>query len=181
MSDVSIEVVHTEIGTIKSVQFVSEDSDIEHYGKKGMKWGVRNRSKAEDKARAQKFGSKKTGLAPEAANLKKLKSRPASTLNNKQLKALNERMNLENNYTDLIDKRAPSNKGFKSLQDGTKNAQIILAAVGVTTSVYSLATTPAGKAAISTGKKILNNQKTKKAAETAAKTAARRATRGAFG
>lgn len=181
MSDVSIEVSHNETGTIRSVQFVSEDPGFEHYGKKGMKWGVRTRSKSEEKARAEKFGPKKPGLSPEAANLKKLKNRPASTLNNQQLGQLNKRMGLENTFDELVDKRSAGNKGLKSVQTGTKNAQIILSAVGVGTSMYALATSPAGKAAIANGQKILAKQKANKAAEVVAKTAARRATRGTFG
>jgi hypothetical protein len=55
MNDVSIEVSHNETGTIRSVQFVSEDPGFEHYGKKGMKWGVRNRTKAEDRERGKRF------------------------------------------------------------------------------------------------------------------------------
>lgn len=160
MDEFYIDVTYNKTGTIRSVAFT--DEDVLHYGKKGMKWGVRNRSKSEEKSRANRFGGKKKpGLAPEAANLKKLKNRPASTLNNKQLETLNKRMNLEKNYNNLKAERAGSTKFLKSIELGNKQAKLAIATVGTISSVMALANSPAGKAFISNGKKILEaNKKT---------------------
>lgn len=60
---------------------------IEHHGVKGMHWGVRN-----DKVRKTSSDHKKT--AP-------FRNRPVHELSNKQIKALNERLNLEQNHRRL--------------------------------------------------------------------------------
>lgn len=53
MSDFYIDVNYNKTGTIRSVAFT--DEDVLHYGKKGMKWGVRHRTVREDRERAKRF------------------------------------------------------------------------------------------------------------------------------
>ena len=118
MSDVSIEVIHTEIGTIKSVQFVSEDSDIEHYGKKGMKWGVRNRTKAEERARAQRFKASKN----------------RRRISDDELNNLISRLEREKKLKNLVEEDlSPGKKVAKTIfsDSGQKVARTVVAGAGI--------------------------------------------------
>lgn len=107
---------------------------LEHHGIKGQKWGVRRKSK----------GSVK--VSSDAKKVAPLKGRHVSTLTNKQLKTANERINLEQQY-----KRMNPNK----VESGKRHVLEALATIGIAVSVFNLATSPAGKAAISAGKKAL--------------------------
>jgi hypothetical protein len=53
MSDFYIDVNYNKTGTIRSVSFT--DQDVLHYGKKGMKWGVRKRTVREERERGKRF------------------------------------------------------------------------------------------------------------------------------
>ena len=63
-----------------------ENSTLYHHGVKGMKWGVRraNRQPSSDSAEA-----------------KALKKKKLDELSNAELRKLNDRMNLERNYSQL--------------------------------------------------------------------------------
>lgn len=98
---VRVDLVQDEEGHILSVKVVGdlEHSDIlEHYGIKGMKWGVR-RTRAQIDADSADAATKKATQA-------KIKKNSGSTdpLSNAELKALNERLQLEQNYNQLITK-----------------------------------------------------------------------------
>lgn len=82
------------------------DSILEHYGIKGMKWGVRRSKKqiARDNARRAEEGkqvtlSKDAKAADKAA--RKAVKKGVSSLSNEELKVLNERLNLERNFERL--------------------------------------------------------------------------------
>lgn len=66
---------------------------LEHHGVKGQKWGIRNKKSAVKKT------PRKTSSDYKKA--KSLQTRHPSSLTNKQLKELNERLNLEQNYNRL--------------------------------------------------------------------------------
>ncbi len=104
---------------------------VEHAGVKGMHWGVRKSAPAS------------SGDAKRAA---KLKAKPLSSLTNKQLKEVNARLNLETNYKRM----APS-----SIAKGKHTAEAILATVGIGVAAYNLVHSPAGKAVIKMGKKVI--------------------------
>jgi hypothetical protein len=106
---------------------------IEHHGVKGMHWGVR-------KAR----GSVKP--SSDFKTVAALKARPKQSLTNKQLKTVNERLNLERQFSNL---------NPHTLSVGKKAALDIVATIGAAATVYNLVKSPFGKAAISTGKKFL--------------------------
>ena len=106
---------------------------IEHYGMKGMRWGVRKKSEG----RRESSDYKKT--AP-------LRGKPVSTLTNKQLKSLNERMNMEQNYRRMN----PSN-----VKKGSDVVKGVIGALGTAATLYGLSQSPAGKAAIEAGKKFM--------------------------
>lgn len=63
------------------------DDFLEHYGVKGMKWGVQRASKHKPSSEGRK--------------VREIKKRPAHSLTDKQLKEANARMNLEQNYNRL--------------------------------------------------------------------------------
>jgi hypothetical protein len=106
------------------------DDFLEHYGVKGMQWGVR-------RTRAQ--------LSEDASRARQLKKRSVSSLSNQELKIVNERRNLEQNYTRL-------NPGV--VRRGEMHAKGVIAAVGLATALANLATTPFGQAAIRGGQRF---------------------------
>lgn len=108
---------------------------LEHYGVKGQKWGVR---------RSKKELSKKSADRKEVDELLK---RPRRSLSNTELKRVNERLNLEQNAARL---------NPTATQRGARRAKAIIGAIGVGVSMYNLVNSPAGKAAVTAGKKVVN-------------------------
>jgi len=106
---------------------------LEHYGKKGMKWGVRK----------SRSGPK---VSSDYKQTKPLRSRKTRELTNKQLKKVNERINLEQNYSRLNPTK---------VKKGLNAAKGVLAVATTATTVYTMYNSPAGKAAIAAGKKAL--------------------------
>lgn len=109
---------------------------ISHYGKKGMRWGVR---KARTTSNPHRQGA-------ESKRTEDLRRRDPKTLTNRQLAEVNNRLNLEQNFGKLN----PS-----MVSRGTAKATAILATVGIAVTAYNMATSPAGKAAIKAGKKFM--------------------------
>lgn len=107
---------------------------IEHHGIKGMKWGVRN---PRNRVKVSSSDFKKTAH---------LRGKKTHQLTNKQLKAVNERINLEQNYRRLNPSKA---------QVGKAAAASIIATAGTAATAYNLLHSPAGKAAIAAGKRVL--------------------------
>ena len=119
------------------------DNFLEHFGIKGMKWGVRNRSSTSKKS------STPRKVSPDFKETQALRKKRPSELSNKELKTLNERVNLEQNFNRL-------NPG--KVVDGKKRAEAIIATVGVAVTVYNMANSPAAKALINIGKRNVNKQ-----------------------
>lgn len=165
MSDFYLDVKYNETGTIRSASFTEED--VVHYGKKGMKWGVRNRSKAEDKARGKKFGP-----SGDYAQAQRLKKRPPSSLNNKQLETLNKRMQLEKSYNDLTSSsnKSKAAKGLDKIEKGTKVAKTLLGPAVVTVGAYKLFTDPKTKDMAKFGASFIKKSSQSGAAKNAAST-----------
>jgi hypothetical protein len=112
------------------------DEFIEHYGKKGMRWGVRN-------------ARNRVTTSSDYRKTKPLRNRKTKELSNKQLQNVNARINLEQNYRRLN----PS-----KIQIGSAMAKTTLAALTTVASVYTLAKSPAGQAAINAGKKFMQKK-----------------------
>lgn len=114
---------------------ISMEDFLEHYGVKGMRWGVRKESKTSATPKSEDY-----------IKAKQLKRKPTSSLSNAELKFLNERLSLEQNAARL---------NPNSVKKGRDFAKEIVATVGVVASVFSLSKTPLGKAAIEQGKKVV--------------------------
>lgn len=75
-------------------------TEIKHYGVLGMKWGRRK-----DKGNSAVSSKPKAEMSEDAKSAKaageKAKSSGVSSLSNKELQSLNERLNLEANYSRL--------------------------------------------------------------------------------
>jgi hypothetical protein len=83
---------------------------LEHYGVKGMKWGVRRDQRVLDRLSNRVKEKREVQKAlkqpsPDASRAQRLQTqaqrRGTSTLTNKELKDLNERLNLEKSYREL--------------------------------------------------------------------------------
>lgn len=110
---------------------------IEHHGVKGMHWGVRN----EKKPKPTSSDHKKTAH---------LRGRPTHELSNKQIKALNERLNLEQNHRRLN----PS-----KIEKGHTAAKAFLAIAGTAIAVNKLFSTQEAKALVDVGKHFVTTAK----------------------
>lgn len=100
-----------------------------------MHWGVR-------KAR----GSKRPASS-DARKVAELKKRKPSQLSNKQLKTINERMNLEQNFSRMN----PSH-----ISKGKAAVAGIIGTATMAATAYNLLHSPAGKAAMANGKKFVD-------------------------
>jgi hypothetical protein len=131
---------------------------LSHVGKKGMKWGVRRGSKTPIKT------------SSEHKKVTEIKKKRTPQLTNKQIKTANERMNLEQNFNRMN----PSAK-----RRGQMKVKSILTTIGVgggLIGLYNTVNSPAGKASVELGKKVLAKQAAKKAAKIALKKAPKQLT-----
>ena len=108
---------------------------LEHHGVKGQKWGIRNK-KTYPKSKNEK-------------ELARLLDRPVHNLSNSDLKKIQERNNLINEY-----KKAKPSKHEK----GIKFAKKTLETAGVVGSLYALSKTPLAKDSIKLGQKFISNR-----------------------
>lgn len=108
---------------------------IEHYGVKGMQWGVR-------RSRSQLRKANKKRESTEAKRAKQIKKKAkksgVSSLTNKELGDLNKRMQLEQQFNNLN----PKTSAYKK---GTGFAQEVLKVGNMGNQAYNLATSPAAK------------------------------------
>lgn len=79
---------------------------LAHYGKKGMKWGKRSSA-------APKLGASKDAKRSAAA-FKKAKTSGVKSLSNKELSDLNNRLGLEQKYSQLNPSASDKGKKFAS-------------------------------------------------------------------
>lgn len=68
--------------------------ELMHFGIKGMKWGIR-RYQNKDGTR---IGSRKNSISEDAKTAKSLKKKKLNQMSNAELRKLNERQNLEQQY-----------------------------------------------------------------------------------
>jgi len=92
------------------------DTFLEHFGVRGMKWGVRKKASGDGSVESPSKGKPKSEDAKIAGkNLQRSKKQGVGSLSNQDLKALNERMNLESQYKQLNAKK--KNQARKIAED----------------------------------------------------------------
>ena len=117
------------------------NNELYHYGVPGMKWGVR---KSEDKLSRISSRSKKEKWSEDATEVAKLKTKKVSQMSNAELKKVNTRKDLEQNYHRLN----PS-----AIKKGLAIAGATVAAMGTVAALYQNS-----EKLVNIGKKICSKQ-----------------------
>lgn len=120
---------------------------LTHYGVPGMKWGRRKPGTGKASSRKKAAGPKSEDAASAHEKKTQAKTKGVASLSNAELKKLNERMNLEQNYARMAKEKTKIDKG----QDAVK---VALGVVGTAASVYAAINSPMFKA----GKALLDAQ-----------------------
>lgn len=108
-----------------------EEDVLAHYGVKGMKWGVIRSLK----------GRERGPDSEDHVKSRTLMKKPRRELSTKELKELNNRLQLEKTNNEL-----QSRTGLQKIKTGTAIAGSILAVGATVTTAYNFINSPAGKA-----------------------------------
>jgi hypothetical protein len=112
---------------------------LAHYGVKGMKWGVR---------RSESQLARSRGSSEDFINSRSIKKNPTRTLSNREIQAVNTRLQLERQYAQLTKEQTVVSRGSRFVKGA-------IAAVSTAGTIYTLANSPFGKAAIAAGKQAV--------------------------
>jgi len=123
-----------------------DPNSLQHYGVLGMKWGKHLRSGGSDSKASHKLPS-----SSDHSVSRELAKRPTRTLSNSELETIRKRLQLEQNVSQLKTKQSTVNRGHEA-------AKAALAIGTTAASLYALSQTPAGKAAVAAGKKLLSRE-----------------------
>ena len=119
-----------------------DNLSLTHFGVKGMRWGVRK------KQEPVSTGVAKTPMSSDAALTSKIRTKARtsgmSSLSNEELFALNQRLQLERQYSALT--------SLPATKSGMDKVNDTLKVVNTVNSVIKIAQSPVGKAAIAMGK-----------------------------
>ena len=122
---------------------------LEHFGVKGMRWGVRK------KQEPVSTGVAKTPMSSDAALTSKIRTKARtsgmSSLSNEELFALNQRLQLERQYSALT--------SLPATKSGMDKVNDMLKVVNTVNNVIKIVQSPVGKAAISLGKTVITRAK----------------------
>ena len=123
---------------------LTDEDFIKHFGVKGQKWGVRTKSSSGSSVSTATAAPKPPVQSSDRKQAAALYKKPVETLSNKQLKKLNERLQLESSYSKLT-----KDPNAKTAEDHIKKA---LAYGTMGTTAYALIKSPAAKALVTVGK-----------------------------
>lgn len=128
----------------------SVDDFLQHFGVKGMHWGVRrSRGGYTGKASAAKARLARTKQDPSSdhTEVKTLRKKSLPALSNSELEKLNKRLQLEKTYKELTQSKSRIDKGQKA-------ANRILNIANTAQSAYNLYNSPMAKSV----RKLLNSK-----------------------
>lgn len=117
----------------------SVETFFEHFGIKGMHWGIRN-----------KRSTVKRPTSSEHKKARELQRKGPHGLTNNQLRSVNERLNLEQNFNKM-------NPGKR--KKGEAHIKALLATASLASSAVAILNSPAGKLAVSAGKNYRTGKK----------------------
>jgi len=118
---------------------MNADEFLEHHGVKGQKWGIRNKKSRVKTSRPASADSRKVS---------ELKKKKPNQLTNKQLKIVQERQSLEQNF-----RRANP----KTIEKGHAFAKATLAIGSTAAGLYALTQSPGGKQLVRAGKRFVKD------------------------
>lgn len=87
----------------------SKKNELAHHGVKGMKWGVRRTEKQLARIRGK---AEKENWSDDAKNASELRVKSVKQMSNSELKKLNERTRLENEYKQLNTRHKSAGEKF---------------------------------------------------------------------
>lgn len=95
-------------------------NELYHYGILGMKWGVR---RSKNKISRIERKAKRKGWSEEQTNAAKIRTKKLSQMSNSEIRTLNERTRLENEYKNLNKRQKNAGEKFVSdvLRETAKN------------------------------------------------------------
>lgn len=79
--------------------YIIRNGELYHYGVIGMKWGVRRKSM--DTSTSNPKSKKSRNLSEDAKEAARISKKHVSEMSNNELRKLNERINLERQYSQL--------------------------------------------------------------------------------
>lgn len=123
------------------------DAVLTHFGVKGMRWGQRKAGTGKPSSHKKGDGPKSADAAEAHGNKAKAKEKGVHSLSNAELKKVNERLNLEQNYARMTQEKSKLDKGHNAVK-------VALGVVGTAASVYTALNSPMFKA----GRTFLNAQ-----------------------
>ena len=144
-----VDVKHADIGPMRIdvsygadgliTNLVPVEEAMSHYGIKGMKWGVRKERQSANMGGQTKAEVKSS---PESSRAKELKKRPLHSLSNHEIKQLNERLRLEQEFNRL---------NPDVVKKGSDKAHRLLSTLDTVNRAVKVLDSPAGKLAITIG------------------------------
>lgn len=112
---------------------------LEHFGVKGMQWGVRRRVGSDGRVKGPRE-------AAESKKTRELRKRNVRTLTNKQIETVNKRRNLETKFSQLNPTK---------MDKGKQVVKGIMGTAGTGIAAYNMVNSPAGKALIERGRRSM--------------------------